>query len=290
MLLSGEPVTSPTLEAIYHRLVAHFGRLHGPLAVRPWWPIFGDDPPFEMLVGAVLVQQTRWEAVELVVLRLLAADLVSPAAILQVEAADLVPLLRPVAFYPQKATGLRALAAYIVTKYQGSTATLLARPLDELRTELLALPRIGPETCDVTMLYGGGHPVFVVDAYTRRLFMRVGPVPHQDEPERWRRDRYAQVRQTIEVTLAGVVPAEPRVVLYAEFHAQINEVCVRYCLARPRCDGPPSRRVYSRQDGRESYLNRADGCPLREICRYYREEQRDATLRGWVDHKRGKPA
>lgn len=290
MLLSGEPVTSPTLEAVYHRLVTHFGRLHGPLAVRPWWPIFGDDPAFEMLVGAVLVQQTRWETVEQVVQRLLAAELLSPVALVQVEAADLVPLLRPVAFYSQKATGLRALAAYVVTKYQGSTATLLARPLEELRAELLALPRIGPETCDVTMLYGGAHPVFVVDAYTRRLFARVGPAPHQHEQERWRRDLYAQVRQTIEVSLADALPAEPPVGLYAEFHAQINEVCVRYCLARPRCDGPPSRRVYSRQDGRESYLDRADGCPLREICRYYREEQRDATSRANVDRNRGKSA
>ncbi|WP_240695690.1 Fe-S cluster assembly protein HesB [Candidatus Chloroploca sp. Khr17] len=283
-------MTSPTLEAIYHRLVTHFGRLHGPLAVRPWWPIFGDDPAFEMLVGAVLVQQTRWETVEKVVQRLLAADLLSPVALGHVEVADLVPLLRPAAFYPQKAIGLRALAAYILTGYHGSTTRLLARPLEDLRAELLALPRIGPETCDVTMLYGGGHPVFVVDAYTRRLFARVGPVPHQHEYECWRRDRYEQVRQTIEATLAASVPAEPPVALYAEFHAQINEVCVRYCLARPRCDGPPSRRVYSRQDGRESYLDHADGCPLRGICRYYREEQRDAPSRRSSGRNRGKPA
>jgi endonuclease-3 related protein len=204
---------------------------------------------------------------------------------------------------------------------------MLARPTAPLRAELLALPRVGPETCDVAMLYGGGHPVFVVDEYTRRLFERVGvwiandtkavaaknakakarkaegggregevregATPEDGAAVFWRRASYEAVRLTIEAELSAAAPpanetglaAAPQPLtpdprppaalpdLYADYHAQINEVCVRYCLARPRCDGPPARRVYSRQEGRESYLDRDDGCPLRPICAHYAERK-----------------
>ena len=130
-------------------------------------------------------------------------------------------------------------------------------PTVDLRPELLGLPRIGPETCDVIMLYAGGHPVFVVDEYTRRLFERVAP-----QLLVWRAP-YEQLRLAVEADLCGSAA------LYAELHAQINEACVRYCLSRPRCDGPPARRVYSAQAGRESYLASDAGCPLRGVCAWY---------------------
>ncbi len=251
-----------TLQTIYALLREHFGQLTGPGAPRPWWPLYGDDPPFEMLVGAVLVQQTRWETVEAAVLRLLAAGLLAPPAMAAADAAALAELIRPAAFHTQKAPGLIAIARHICERHGGSAAAMLAQPTAELRAELLALPRVGRETCDVAMLYGGGHPVFVVDEYTRRLLERVGPAGHP--PDSWRRP-YEAVRAAIEGALG-----EPRADLYAEYHAQINEACVRYCLARPRCDGPPARRVYSRQEGRESYLGREEGCPLRAVCGHYR--------------------
>ncbi|NTU82478.1 MAG: Fe-S cluster assembly protein HesB [Chloroflexales bacterium] len=266
-----------TLSEIYSLLREHFGPLTGPGAASPWWPIFGDDPPFEMLVGAVLVQQTRWETVEAATLRLMAAGLLSPPAMAGADPEALAALIRPAAFHAQKAPGLIAIARHIHARYGGSTALLLARPTTELRAELLALPRIGRETCDVAMLYGGGHPVFVVDEYTRRLLERVEVSLERPTPSRWRQP-YEVVRQMIEAELSaahhaslGLHPSS-RILhpaLYAELHAQINEACVRYCLTRPRCDGPPARRVYSRQAGRESYHGRAEGCPLRPICGYY---------------------
>ena len=315
-----------SLTEIYARLRDHFGQLTGPDAGRPWWPLYSDDPQFEIIVGAVLVQQTRWETVEAATLRLIAAGLLSPQALATADPAAVAALIRPAAFHSQKAPGLVAIAQHICQHYGGSAASMLARPTAALRAELLALPRVGPETCDVVMLYGGDHPVFVVDEYTRRLLERVGvwiakvaeagaaknakakarkaegrgreTEARETEAREsgdgaastfWRRASYEAVRLTIEAELleatrtaqpssrnpqpstliphpSSLIPLTP---LYADFHAQINEVCVRYCLARPRCDGPPARRVYSRQEGRENYLDRDDGCPLRPICAHY---------------------
>lgn len=258
-----------SLLEIYTLLRNHFGPLTGPDTAAPWWPIYGAEPAFEMLVGAVLVQQTRWETVEGAILRLIGADLLSPPAMAGVAPDELATLIRPAAFHTQKAPGLITIARHISEQHAGSVQQMLARPMDDLRPALLALPRIGRETCDVIMLYAGGHPLFVIDEYTRRLFERIQPgMQHaqctMQNPTLWRAS-YEQLRLAIEAELTNL-PSAP---FYAEYHAQINEVCVRYCLSRPRCDGPPARRVYSRQEGRESYLDLQAGCPLRAVCRYY---------------------
>lgn len=268
-----------SLLKLYQQLHTHFGPLIGPQAYRPWWPIFGTDPPFEMLVAAVLVQQTRWELVERVVLRLLDVGMLQPAALAQTQAQTLSELIRPVAFYRQKAPGLIAIASHIQQHYAGRTATMLAQATAPLRQELLALPRIGYETCDVTLLYAGQHALFVIDEYTRRLFERVFQAEATELDERagqkrvWRQP-YEKVRLRVEAALRREQQHSPiaqmtEQALFADFHAQINEACVRYCLSRPRCDGPPARRVYSRQEGRDHYHGRADGCPLRDMCGYY---------------------
>jgi endonuclease-3 related protein len=269
------------LYSLYTTLRARFGPLHGPDANIPWWPLFGDDAPFEIILGAVLVQQTRWETVEAAVVRLRAAGLLSPPALAAAEPGALAAIIRPAAFHAQKAPGLIAIARHICGRYGGSAAAMLARPTSELRRELLSLPRIGPETCDVIMLYAGGHPVFVVDEYTRRLFERVAPGMQKAKGKRqsagpWRLP-YEALRLAIEADLAAEYAdtqhptpnTQHSAALFADFHAQINEACVRYCLSRPRCDGPPARRVYSAQAGRESYLARDEGCPLRGACAWY---------------------
>jgi endonuclease-3 related protein len=273
------------LTTIYAHLRAHFGPLHGPEAVRPWWPIISGDPPFEMLVGAVLVQQTRWETVEAAVARLHRAGLLSPAPLAACDPAELAQLIRPAAFHTQKAPGLIAIAGHIHATYGGSTVVLLQRPTAELRAELLGLPRIGRETCDVIMLYGGAHPLFVIDEYTRRLFERVQPRLATPPPVAapWRQP-YDTLRILVETELRHPVAVSRDQALhpssfilhpsalYADYHAQINEACVRYCLARPRCDGPPARRIYSSQAGRPNYHERDDGCPLRPVCAFYKRQ------------------
>ncbi len=246
---------------LYRRLVTHFGPLCGPQAASPWWPIISHDPRLEMIIGAVLVQQTRWEMVEDAVVRLRDAGLIDLAALAQATADDLAALIYPCAFYRQKAGGLIGLAQAIQQRY-GDLATMFNRPTAVLRSELLQLPRIGPETADVIMLYAGQHPLMVVDAYTRRIYARIAP----DRLD-WERASYSRVQQTI----AAELPDDP--LLLADLHAQLNELAVRYCLIRPRCDGPPSRRVYSRQPGRNSFLDRHDGCPLRSMCAWYRQQK-----------------
>lgn len=267
-----------SLYTIYHALRQHFGALYGAAAVRAWWPIFGADAEFEMVVGAVLVQQTRWEAVEQAIVQLRDAGLLTPALLAEADVAEVALLIRPVAFYTQKAQGLIAISNYLCNHYSGSCAALLTQATEPLRQELLALPRIGPESADVILLYGGRHCVFVVDEYTRRMLERVNPVWHTGDygaTRDWARARYMVVRERLEYELHHPpdLPVDSLQHFYADYHALINELCVRYCLARrPRCDGPPSRRVYSIQEGRNAYLHRNDGCPLRGECALYRAQ------------------
>ncbi|EFO78936.1 HhH-GPD family protein [Oscillochloris trichoides DG-6] len=257
---------------LYLPLRTHFGPLHGPEAQLPWWPIFGPDRAFEILVGAVVVQQTRWEVVEAAMQRLIAAEMLNPPALAHADPAAIVAHIRPAAFYSQKAEGLRQIAQHLCTHYAGSMAQMLAQPTATLRPELLALPRIGPETCDVVLLYAGAHPIFVIDEYTRRLFERIWPQPHAAKPI-WRTP-YEKLRTLIEDQIqAPIIHGMERRDFYADFHAQINEVCVRYCRSRPRCDGPPARRIYSVQAGRESYLASDAACPLREMCGWYKNQK-----------------
>jgi endonuclease-3 related protein len=180
------------LFALYNALHTHFG--HEP----HWWPLYSDTPQFEILVGAVLVQQTRWETVEAAVVRLLDVGLLSPAAFAAADTETLAVLIRPCAFHTQKAPGLQAICRYLLTRYDGDVGALLAQERAIARAELLALPRIGPETADTIMLYAGDHPVFVVDAYARRLFSRLDIAPGFD----FQRASYDAVQRLIEDALA----------------------------------------------------------------------------------------
>src|SRR3954469_800897 len=180
------------LLALYDSLFTHFR--HEP----HWWPIVSDTPQFEVLIGAVLVQQTRWETVEAAVVRLRDTELLDPAALAAADTAALAALIPPCAFHMQKAPGLQAICRYLVERYAGDMAALLAQARAPLRAELLALPRIGRETADAIMLFGGGHPVFIVDAYARRLLDRLDLAPGFDLT----RARYDDVQALIEGALS----------------------------------------------------------------------------------------
>ncbi len=180
------------------RLLAMYAALHRHFGHEPhWWPIYTDTPQFEIIVGAVLVQQTRWETAEAAVVRLRDAGLLTPAALAAADTAALAGLLRPCAFYTQKALGLQAICCHLLDHYGGDVTRLLAQDRAPLRAELLALPRIGPETADTIMLYAGSHPVFVVDAYARRLFARLGLLPGFD----FTRAPYDAIQRLIEAAL-----------------------------------------------------------------------------------------
>jgi len=263
--------------ALYDALYAHFG--HEP----HWWPIVSDTPQFEILIGAVLVQQTRWETVEAAVLRLRDAGLLSPAALAAANTAALAALIRPCAFHTQKAPGLQAICRYLVERYDGDIGALLAQERAPLRAELLALPRIGRETADTIMLYAGGHPIFIVDAYARRLLARLDLAPGFD----FARARYDAVQELVEGALTDpIVDCRLQIADYAppiynlqsticnfyhNFHALIIEECIHHCLATsPLQDRPGAKRVFVDPRKCAEHCLACQGCPLRAMCATYK--------------------
>lgn len=171
----------------YHALFRSWGPQH-------WWPA---ESRFEMIVGAYLTQNTAWTNVEKALANLREAGLLSLAGVRRVPLSELERLIRPAGYFRQKATRLKIFVAYLDRRYGGSLTKLLARPTEELREELLDLNGIGPETADSILLYAGNHPVFVVDAYTRRILAR-----HEILPEN---ASYEEIRKLFETALAPVV-------------------------------------------------------------------------------------
>jgi endonuclease-3 related protein len=195
-------------------------RAHGP---QHWWP---GDGPFEVMVGAVLTQNTAWTNVEKAITNLREADALSPGAIAGAAPARLGRWLRPSRTYNLKAKRLRALCRWLLDR--GGRRRLARRDTDALRSDLLSVDGVGPETADAILLYAFRRPVFVIDAYTRRLFSRLGLVAG-DEP-------YEHLRALFESRLE----ADPD--LLGEYHALIVRHAKDTCRARPRCPACVLRR------------------------------------------------
>lgn len=189
------------------------------LGEQQWWPA---QTPFEVMVGAILTQNTAWTNVERAIAALRAAELLGPSAIASAPLALLEEKIRPAGFFRQKAGRLQALAALVAGEYGGEVGRFLAGPLEERRALLLGLSGIGPETADSILLYAGDRPSFVVDAYTYRIFTRLGLL-HGKE-------RYAEVRERFMTCL----PTDAR--LFNEYHALIVVLAKRHCRKRrPVC-------------------------------------------------------
>ena len=157
----------PSLQEIFDRLLARYGE-------QRWWPA---DTPFEVMIGAVLTQATSWTNVELAIARLKDAGALSPSAIRDMDAAELAALIYSSGFHNIKARRLKALAKFIGDAYGDNIGAMRAADCDTLRRELLAVSGIGEETADAILLYALDKPVFVVDAYSRRLTERLGIAP-----------------------------------------------------------------------------------------------------------------
>ncbi len=174
------------IRTYYHALFHAWGRQH-------WWPA---RSRFEVIVGAYLTQNTAWTNVEKALENLRSAHLLSVRGIRRVGLAELERLIRPAGYFRQKTKRLKIFVAFLDQQYQGSLTKLFARPTEKLREELLNLHGVGPETADSILLYAGNHPVFVVDAYTRRILAR-----HEILPEK---AAYDQIRELFERELAPV--------------------------------------------------------------------------------------
>jgi endonuclease III related protein len=174
------------IRSYYRALFREWGAQH-------WWPA---HTRFEVIVGAYLTQNTAWTNVEKALANLRRARLLNVNGIRRMPLAELERLIRPAGYFRQKAKRLKLFVAFLDQQYNGSLTKLFARPTDKLREELLSLHGIGPETADSILLYAGNHPVFVVDAYTRRLLAR-----HEILPEK---TGYEEMRQLFERALAPV--------------------------------------------------------------------------------------
>jgi endonuclease III related protein len=257
--LPNSPRLHGEITGYYRALLTRFGPQH-------WWPA---QSRFEVIVGAYLTQNTNWTNVEKAMANLRRARVLSLAAIRDLPLGRLQTLVRPSGYFRQKAKNLKIFIAFLDKKYSGSLDRMFAQPTEKLRAELLELNGVGPETADSILLYAGNHPVFVVDAYTRRILERHGLAGPKTS--------YEEIRQLIEKTLSSAEPgallvaqagADPRhpvsrmsrrsardpqlarlspVVVegselaphYNELHALIVRIGNQFCRATPNCEGCP---------------------------------------------------
>lgn len=207
--------TSRRFLEVYETLLALRGNQH-------WWP---GETPFEVAVGAVLTQNTSWINVERAIANLKAAGALETRPLLDLPVDELAALLRPAGYFNVKARRLRALVRFLADRADGDPARLPSDDPMRLRTDLLAVPGVGRETADSILLYAVGVPVFVIDAYTRRLFGRLGLVDADAD--------YEVLRAAFEAAL-------PRdLSLFNDFHAQIVAHAKYTCRPRPRCGDCP---------------------------------------------------
>ncbi len=204
---------------VYRRLFKAWGPQH-------WWPA---DSPFEVMVGAVLVQNTNWKNVERAIQNLKSAGALVPHKLLGIPLEELQELIRPAGYFRVKAQRLRSLVSFFVDEFNGEISAMQATSHDELRQRLLSVHGIGPETADSILLYAVGKPALVVDAYTQRLFARHGWIPHGSS--------YQALKGHIE----GELPVDATI--YNEFHALIVQLGKIYCRRTPLCDGCPLQQL-----------------------------------------------
>lgn len=214
---SPAPEMGELLERIYHLLLARFGP-------QGWWPADGD---FEMAVGAILTQSTAWVNVERAIANLKENGLLDAAALMRIPESRLAELVKPSGYFNQKARKVKAFVRDLEARHRGDLGALFHVKLPELRMELLSIWGIGPETADSIILYGARRPIFVIDAYTRRILGRLGlsaPDATYDELQRLFMDHLP-----------------PSVPLYQEYHALLVALGKEVCRPTPLCPRCPLR-------------------------------------------------
>lgn len=218
-----------SLKILYYRLLNHFGHQY-------WWPIDKtyhqnqkSDPRFEIIVGAILTQNTAWRNVEKALENLKKKKILTVDKIIKVDEEILRSLVQPSGFFYQKARRLKLFASYIHIHYHNDFQKFFSRNSSEIRQELLMLQGIGGETADSMLLYAGNHPVFVIDAYTKRICKRL-PLKGLD-------DSYSSIQHFFEYELKLIFPKKKLVSIYKEFHALLVELAKNYCWKKnPNCN------------------------------------------------------
>lgn len=227
-----------TPNSLYEELSTYFG-------YQNWWPVdteyhkvHGTDPRSEVIIGTILTQNTTWKNVEQVLANLKKTHNLSIKNIVELPDLQLQELIKSSGYYNQKTIRLKDLMIYFDETYDTNLNTFFSKPLVEVRDELLAINGIGPETADSILLYAGGYPVFVVDAYTKRISKRI--------PILIKSDSYEDTQQVFEKNLSDKYENEKLIFVYQQLHALIVELAKNFCKTKPVC------------------LN----CPLKNRCSY----------------------
>ena len=215
---------------IYKILYKKFGELN-------WWPVDKKyheknktDPRFEIIIGAILTQNTAWSNVEKALENLKEKSKLDIKSIINSDTKELRKMIRPSGFFNQKADRLKKMSIYLSEKYDCNLDSYFKKDLKELRTEMLSLNGIGPETADSILLYAGEKPIFVVDAYTKRLCKRI-PIDVKID--------YDSIQKHFEEGLSEEYTDQDLVRIYNEFHAQIVIIAKEFCKKKPNCNNCP---------------------------------------------------
>lgn len=216
-----------TPEKLFNILIKKFGNQN-------WWPIDlkyhlknNTDPRFEIIVGALLTQNTAWLNVEKTLLELKKSNLLEVKKIKNLKIEDLQKRIKSTGFFKQKAKRLTNLSLYLQEKYNGDLDKFFDRDLNEIRDELLSLNGIGPETADSILLYAGNKPSFVVDSYTKRICNRI-PIKTIIS--------YNLIKKYFEKNLKRIYKKDEIVKVYKEYHALIVLLCKKFCKKKPKCE------------------------------------------------------
>lgn len=223
----------PTIHSteLYQKLLNKYGYQY-------WWPLIrngellysekthlrnpDEEEAFEIVIGAILAQNTNWINASRALMRLFDRQCMNPKQLTQMERPELAELIRPAGYFNQKAKKIQAWLEFQRTKIDGKVLNLCKEPLSEARRKVLSVWGVGKETADSILLYALDFPVFVIDAYTRRLFSRLEWISGDED--------YDFIRKRIESQM------EKNTLVYREFHALIVRHCVEYCKNKPLCD------------------------------------------------------
>jgi endonuclease-3 related protein len=209
------------------QLLRVYGVLRKAFGHQKWWP---GDTPFEVMIGAILTQNTAWTNVEKAILNLKKAGKLSFEALRQVPLKKLSQLIRPAGYFNVKADRLKCFMDFLGRECRGDLSKLKRETMPMLREKLLAVKGVGPETADSILLYALNKKSFVIDAYTKRIFSRHGLAVDRETYERWR-----------EIFMRALPASRD---LYNDFHAQIVRTAKDHCRKVPRCEGCPLRRFF----------------------------------------------
>ncbi|MFH1578485.1 MAG: endonuclease III domain-containing protein [Candidatus Omnitrophota bacterium] len=209
------------LNQVYQRLEDAFGPQH-------WWPA---DTSFEVIIGAILTQSTAWINVEKAIRNLKKYKLLTPQAIKKIPLKRLAGIIRPAGYYNQKAKKIKNFIHFLFDNYQGSIKRMFLKDL-ALRSQLLGINGIGPETADSILLYAGNKPIFVVDAYTRRILSRHNLVRNDNS--------YNEIQNYFMDNLKNEVK------LFNQYHALIVRLGKEICKPKPNCRVCPLRGIGER--------------------------------------------